>query len=163
MDVCGRKVKPSQLKRGREWDEGFQTIAKFHPTAHFFQKQWKIMVIAFKSRFHQQPYSRPRWTCPLYSWGSGHDDHLTYQACGRRNKPRWVLIVKASDTGILCKVVSVMSALQETGLRQLWIVFGQGQGHLLNQQSRDVMLLERRCDVSNEITDVFNKPNSHQQ
>ena len=32
------KLKPSQLKRGRWWDEGCQASAKFHPTGPFFSE-----------------------------------------------------------------------------------------------------------------------------
>eukprot|EP00745_Piridium_sociabile_P026562 TRINITY_DN4240_c0_g2_i9.p1 TRINITY_DN4240_c0_g2~~TRINITY_DN4240_c0_g2_i9.p1 ORF type:complete len:1084 (-),score=281.98 TRINITY_DN4240_c0_g2_i9:490-3741(-) len=38
-----------------------------------------------------------------------------------------VLIVKASDTDVLVIAVSVLPHLQEIGLQQLWIAFGQGQ------------------------------------
>ena len=38
-----------------------------------------------------------------------------------------VIMVKASDTDVLVIAVSVLQALQELGLQQLWLAFGQGQ------------------------------------
>ena len=37
------------------------------------------------------------------------------------------IMVKASDTDVLVIAVSVLQALQELGLQQLWLAFGQGQ------------------------------------
>ncbi|KAJ8377441.1 hypothetical protein AAFF_G00259990 [Aldrovandia affinis] len=38
-----------------------------------------------------------------------------------------VIMVKASDTDVVVIAVSVLQALQELGLQQLWVAFGQGQ------------------------------------
>ena len=38
-----------------------------------------------------------------------------------------VIMVKASDTDVLVIAVSVLQTLQELGLQQLWLAFGQGQ------------------------------------
>ncbi|KAJ8372700.1 hypothetical protein AAFF_G00277690 [Aldrovandia affinis] len=38
-----------------------------------------------------------------------------------------VIMVKASDTDVVIIAVSVLQALQELGLQQLWVAFGQGQ------------------------------------
>lgn len=38
-----------------------------------------------------------------------------------------VLMVKANDTDVLVIAISILSALQEMGLQQLWVAFGQGQ------------------------------------
>ena len=38
-----------------------------------------------------------------------------------------VIMIKASDTDVVVIAVSALPALQELGLHQLWITFGQGQ------------------------------------
>lgn len=38
-----------------------------------------------------------------------------------------LLMVKANDTDVLVIAISVMPVLQEIGLQQLWVSFGQGQ------------------------------------
>jgi len=38
-----------------------------------------------------------------------------------------VLMIKANDTDVLVIAISVLSALQDIGLQQLWVAFGQGQ------------------------------------
>ena len=55
------------------------------------------------------------------------DTRIFVHARHATEKGSKVLMVKASDTDVLVIAVSVLPALQEIGLQQLWIAFGQGQ------------------------------------
>ena len=66
--------------------KGVKQVQNSIQLAHFSQKQWFNMIIYIKRRFHQQPHDRPRWICPLYSRGGGHDDLRTYQLCDKSRR-----------------------------------------------------------------------------
>ena len=90
--------------------------------AHFFQKQWGIMIINIKRRFHQQPHDEFA-LCAHEEAGTVIFVHV-YQSCDNRMKLWGSPDGKASDTDIIFIAVSMMSALPETGLHQLWIACG---------------------------------------
>ena len=141
------------------------------------------MIIDIKRRFHQQPHDRPRWNCPLYSWGGGHDEFRTYQSCDKRRKPwespdgkshwHWNSFHSrqydvSSSRDWSTPAVNCMwprSALEMDScpwtVRLHWAT--EEEGHSRLHQSRDMMLClpsakkERRCDVCDEITDFFHK------
>ena len=65
------------------------------------------MLIDIKRKFYQQPHDRPRWICPLYSRGGGHDALHICQSCDKTRKPWGSSDGKTySHTDIICIAVS---------------------------------------------------------
>ena len=164
--------------------KGVKQVQNLIKLAEFSQKQWENMIIDIKWRFHQQPHDRPRWICPVYSRGGGHDDLRTYKSCDKRRKPwgnpggksYWHWHYLHSSQSVWCQLserlvytsceLHVAKPAVEMGSCPWTVCFHwatEEQGHSRLHQLRDLMLFlpsatkERRCSVCDEITDVFHK------